>query len=76
MSETPKPVREVRVDDLIDLHGDQYADPEADPHLDLAYEYARVEEIERETPNCIVLHTSLTSVGFPPDHEVRVCDTL
>jgi hypothetical protein len=35
------------------------------------FEYAVVESIERETERCVVVHTSLTSFGCPPDHRLR-----
>lgn len=69
----------VRVDalvegDLINLEGDKYADPpKDDPDISIfPYEYARVEETERETEGCIRVDTQLGSYGFPPDHEVPV----
>lgn len=52
----------------VDLEGDPYA--EAD---DLAaWEYAEVESVERETPECVVVHTSQSSFGCPPSHLVKL----
>lgn len=66
----------VRVDrlvegDLINLECDRYADNGCTDPI-FPYEYARVEEIEEETPTCIRVDTQLGSYGFPPDHEVPV----
>lgn len=36
------------------------------------FEYAEVESTERETEDCIVVHTTLTSFGCPPDHMFKV----
>lgn len=64
-------VADIREGDLIDLEGDEYADPWK---RDLfTFEFARVDEIEDERPahSCIVLHTTQGSFGFPPDHQVE-----
>lgn len=64
-------VDQVKVSDRIDLEGDHFADPTSENH-EFKFEFACVNEIERETPNCIVLHTSQGSFGFPPDHWLDV----
>jgi hypothetical protein len=68
-------IDQVRVGDRLDLQGDEYADPDNDPHTVFAYMFAEVESIEYEphdTDPCIALHTSLGSFSFPPDHWVVV----
>lgn len=65
-------VDRVRVGDRMDLRGDAFADPDNDPRSELPYMFAEVLEIEKEGRGCIVLHTSLGSFGFPPDHYVEV----
>lgn len=63
-------VRDLMVGDMIDLAGDQYADPEGD---NIAYdcEYAVVCEITRETSSCTVIHCEGgPSIGFPPEHMI------
>lgn len=58
--------------DLLDLESDPYADPAADD-VDWLYEYGCVMATERETPDCVrVDFTNGESVGFPPDHTVKV----
>lgn len=74
----------LREEDRIDLEGDRYATmaaPSASAQ-DIAdhdstvsmfeYEYAIVETVVRETPECVVVHTSLTSFGCPPDHQIKL----
>ena len=68
---------QVKVGDRLDLEGDKFADPNGngvDPSGDyhaFEFELAEVEEIERETPDCIVLYTSLGGFGFPPAHMIK-----
>ena len=62
---------QARVDDRIDLQGDPIADPTND-NAEFQFEFARVTEIERETPTCIVLYTTQGAFGFPPDHWLDV----
>lgn len=57
---------------LVDLQGDKYADPEEDPEYE--FEHALVEHAVRETDDCVRADFSGTSVGFPPDHRLRVLD--
>jgi hypothetical protein len=70
-------VDHVRVGDLIDLQNDPYADSQGAETSETAipespFEFAVVESVERETPQCTVLHTSQGSFGFPPDHWLDV----
>lgn len=77
-----KRVDEIVVGDMIDLEDDEYADPgvvdddeTGEPRVhgrvEFTFEFATVNGVERETPGCIVLHTSMGSFGFPPDHLVE-----
>jgi hypothetical protein len=76
-----KRVDEVKVDDLLDFEGDEYADPgvidddeTGEPRLHgnpaFEFEFARVAEIERSEFR-VRLHTSLGSFDFPPGHLVE-----
>lgn len=67
--------------DALDLQGDSIVDPTGEGELYdptppesvtiLWDEYAEViEPIVRE-PGCILIHTSLGSFGFPPDHLIK-----
>jgi hypothetical protein len=61
----------------LDFEGDSIADPNGNGVNDLGhyeafeFEFAVVNEITREGPTCIVLHTSQGDYGFPPDHEIE-----
>lgn len=73
MTDIRKAVRDLKPGDLVDIEADKFADPPAarDPFWE--YEYAVVDEIYPEGPECIVVHfADGPSVGFPPDHEVPV----
>lgn len=66
----------MRVDELkpgmaLDLEGDRFADPKSENTL-LAYEYAPIEHIHPETPECIVIYGDANNCAFPPDHQVKV----
>lgn len=65
-------IEQLQIGDLVDLAGDQYADPHrSTPWLD--YQFAEVVEIERETDYCIaVSFEGFDIVGFPPQHIVYV----
>jgi hypothetical protein len=80
-----KLARDLVEGDMIDLEDDEYAtfidrvdatseDIEAYELTisTFAYEYAVVDDIEVETPWCVLVHTSLTSFGCPPDHEFEM----
>jgi hypothetical protein len=68
---------QVQEGDRLDLEGDQFADPSGDGigesghFYGFEFELAEVESVEVETPDCIVIHTSLGSFGFPPDHNIK-----
>ena len=63
-------VENLKPGDRIDLHSDKYADDGEDPSV--LFEYAVVDSVVEETPNCILVHFEQhTSVGFPKGHVVR-----
>lgn len=70
----------LRIGYRVDLECDCFADPDgytrgpdASDHPEFAFEFERVESIERETPDCIrVDFESGFSCGFPPDHLIDV----
>lgn len=65
---------QVQIGDLLDLAGDQFADPNGNGLSDsghyesFEFEFARVENVARETADCIRIDTSQGSYGFPPEH--------
>jgi hypothetical protein len=71
------PVWALKEGDMVDLEDDPYADPRTDPdpqpHPIWAYEYAKVEGSEQETPDCVRIDfENGPSCGFPPEHKLRV----
>lgn len=56
----------------VDLEGDVYADPERNnPAFESEFETVMV--LERETPDCLVVHfESGFACGFPLNHMVRI----
>lgn len=65
---------DVREFDLLDLEGDEFADPGGNgisESGDFTFEFATVEAVERETENCIRIDTDQGSYGFPPDHLIE-----
>jgi len=69
---TPTQIRHIKAGDMIDLEGDIFADPDHD-NASYEMEYCTVESVEQETPGCYVVHfNNNPSVGFPPDHYVRL----
>jgi hypothetical protein len=71
--------KDVREGDLLDLEGDSVADPirHADPQAFVPpddhagmfeFEFARVDDVEREGSTRIVIHTNQGSWAFPLDH--------
>jgi hypothetical protein len=65
-------VEELRDGDLIDLHGDPYAD--VGDHADAGtfeYELVEVVSVEVETSTCVRVDlANLGGFGFPPGHRV------
>jgi hypothetical protein len=62
-------VQDIGIGMLVDLENDPYADPEHRAHI-APYELSRVEDWEIETEDCIVIHFSNTSIGFPREHKL------
>lgn len=63
-----KPVLALRAGDRVDLEGDRYGE-----QFGAEYEFAEVEEIQRETPECVCVYfTNFNAVGFPTQHFVKV----
>jgi len=85
---TAREARDLKAGDLIDLEDDEYAS-KADAGLSMIdlqahestvdtfkYEYAEVESVVTESPECVVVHTSLTSFACPPDHPFKFVEGL
>lgn len=56
--------------DLIDLEGDEYADPHRD-QPDLEFEFVEVEAIQKETEDCWTIYSPQGNWAFPPSHKVN-----
>lgn len=69
---TQKRIDQLKIGDMVDLRGDQYADPGSlCPWFE--FEYAIVDYIEIETSNCTTIgFEGFDIVGFPPNHTVKV----
>ena len=63
--------RDLKEGDLVDLEGDGFADPDKENEA-FVYGFQRVEGSELETPECLRIDFEGVSVGFPPDHWLRV----
>lgn len=57
---------DVRPGMVLDLAGDQYADADRSPTLEI--QCAEVESVDYETADCVVIDTSEGSFAFPVDH--------
>jgi hypothetical protein len=58
--------------DLVDLEGDEYADPNRD-HIEFECEYQVVCFHELETKDCVAIgFEGFDIVGFPPCHMLEV----
>lgn len=68
---TRVPVRDVRRGQLVDLEGDEFADPQLE-HRRYEWELMEVCAVERETDGCIRVDFEDDSVGFPAAHELKV----
>lgn len=69
---TPVAVEDILEGAMVDLEGDQYADPNSDNPL-YPYEYVKVIGNERETEECFRLDFSDgASVGFPINYQLKV----
>jgi len=56
-------VRDLKVGDLVDLEGDEILGH----HVETAYEYSEVIEIDQEKPDLIVLYFNGMAAGYDPD---------
>lgn len=65
-------VDQLEIDQLVDLELDPYADPGDKRDSRFQWEYGRVLDIVRETPNCIVVEFQSATIAFPPEHIVNV----
>lgn len=63
-------VSDLQVYDMIDLEGDQYADPMKD-HPEYEFSYSGVIETEIESSTVTIVHFNNASVGFPPDYKLE-----
>lgn len=58
--------------DLVDLEGDQYADPDNDNQI-YPYLLHTVSNVEQETDSCVaVTFEGGPTIGFPLNHQLRV----
>jgi len=63
---------EIRPGDIVDLEGDPIADPDGD-NACFECEYQTVCQVDRETPDCVVIYLEGASgYGFPPDHPIKL----
>ena len=62
-----KQAQDLQRGDLLDLEGDEYADPDNSDRV-FPFEKAVVMAVEQETPTCIRVDTNAGSFGVPPDH--------
>jgi hypothetical protein len=67
-----RPVESLTAGMQVDLGDDPYADPDNNPCVE--DEYQVVDVVERETPDCTVVHFDFLSIGFPHGHLVKVID--
>lgn len=82
MSHSMIPVSKLTRGIAVDLEGDPFADPglkviapgvtEGETlHPEFAFEYQQVDELVRETADCIVVYFDSFACGFPPEHLVK-----
>lgn len=79
---TQVPASEIRVGDLIDLEGDEYADHLHEPcemcvdrNPDLfKMEFQEVRTVNHETPDCVAIGFDFDVVGFPTWHLLSVVE--
>lgn len=62
---------QVKSGDMVDLEGDSYADLHKD-HTWYPYELALVIDTDQETDTCVCIYFEGATVGFPPDHILKV----
>ncbi|HTE40289.1 MAG TPA: hypothetical protein VK629_05650 [Steroidobacteraceae bacterium] len=62
------PAKDIKPGDMLDLEGDQFADPKKDKPF-FECELGTVESVERETPDCVaIMIEGVDMFGFPPEH--------
>lgn len=68
------PAHLVQIGDLLDFEGDSFADtPENERATGFPFELSEVEAVEVENDgDCIVIHTTQGSYGFPPGHMIAI----
>lgn len=66
--------KDLQVGDMVDLEGDEYADPNNDDMF--TYEFETVERVEVETPECVCVYFGFDAVGFPTDHNLFVVSRM
>lgn len=65
-----KLISELQVGDVIDLEGDEYADPNQDVST-FQMLYVEVASVEVESPGCIAVGIEgVGTFGFPPTHTI------
>ena len=70
MSETMIKAKDVRVGVMLDLDGDEFADPEKE-NMHLSSFYSQVCSIEMETQDAVCISfIDGDAVGFPLEHEL------
>jgi hypothetical protein len=71
--DTLKQVRALRAGDLVDLQGDKIADDGLHPEFE--FEWETVSSSYEEMSGClVVIFDSGLTVGFPPNHWVKISD--
>ena len=69
METIKKKVTAIKEGDRVDLSSCPYLKS----HPSAEYEYAEVTEVERETPDCIVIYyEGIDGIGYPIDQELLV----
>lgn len=65
-------VAELKPGDMLDLEGDEYADPARDSRF-FDCEYGLVGAVVVETPTCTLVYIDgVDAFGMPPDHVVQL----
>ena len=70
-----KRVKDLEPGDYVDLKGDKYDDPE-DFYAIFEEYWQVVSEVVPQTPNFTLVKFQEISVGFPPEHEVQIKETV
>lgn len=64
---------ELQVGMLVDLEGDEWADPDRD-HSEYEFGYSQVVEVTREALGSVLIEFTDACVAFPPEHMLEVRD--